>query len=158
MRIQDFDKIKAHVTFSKGTVRVFLESGRFLVKFFRGEEFIWDSILGKLEWTAFPNDNVLSDWKIEFWDDTGKSLVGVHYHFVHGSKVLIIPSPKNTNLSMVEKLIQECRDAQNKGAKCWVFFEGAHEYGDLFKKEDINLFKIGGNTGMNFPFIIEKEF
>jgi hypothetical protein len=158
MRIQDFDKIKAHVTFSRSIVRVFMEEGEFLVKFFRGEAFTGESILRTLEWRAFPNDNVLGDWKIEFWDIEGKSLEGVHYHLVHGSRVLFVPSPKNSNLSMVEKLIQECRDAQNKGAKCWVFFEGAHEYGDLFKKEGINLFKIGGNTRMNFPFIIEKEF
>jgi hypothetical protein len=158
MRIQDFDKIKAHVTFSKGIVRVFLESGRFLVKFFRGEEFIGDSILGKLEWTAFPNDNVLSDWKIEFWDDIGKSLVGVHYHFVHGSKVLIIPTPTKSNQIMVENVIEECKRAQSMGAKCSVFFEGAYRYKTKLEQEQIGVIMFGKNHREKFPFIIEKEF
>ena len=158
MKVQDFSKVKSHVTFSKSVVRIFVESGSYLVKLFKNEEFINESQLNDLEWFAFPNQNELCDWVVEFWDTSGENLIHKHFHLVHGSNVLFVPSPKESKSQMISRVIHECKESIRLGATPWIFFESAHEYRDLFKKEGINLFKIGGNTRMNFPFIIEKEF
>jgi len=158
MKIKDYKKIKAHVTFSKGVVRVFVEEGNYLVKFFRGEEFIGESEIGSLGWTSFTNDNKLMDWKIEFWSPEGGSIKSIHHHLLHGSDVLIVPHPKNTNQSMVEKVIEQCREAQAGGARCWVFFEGSYRFKDVLENEQIKILKFGQSRRIKFPFIIEKRF
>jgi len=157
MRIEDFNILPAHVSFSHGNVRVFLEGGNYLVKFFRGENiYVGEIYLGKLEWGAFPHNNQPEDWRIEFWDES--NLICVHYHLVHGSNVLFIPKPKSHIQPMVEGVIEECKKVQEMGGIAWTFFEGCYRFSDLLDKENIKTFEFGKDLYEEFPYIIEKKY
>jgi len=156
MRIENFNLVPAHVAFSKGNVRVFLEGGSFLVKYFRGETYVGEIYLGKSEWGTFPHNDQLADWRIEFWDEY--QLVYVHHHLVHGSNVLFIPKPKSNIKTMVEALIEDSRKAQEMGAITWAFFYGCHRLRDLLASENIRTFEFGKDQYEEFPYIIEKRY
>jgi hypothetical protein len=157
MRIEDFNVLPAHVSFSRGNVRVFLEDGNYLVKFFRGENiYVGEIHLDKLEWGAFPHNDQLEDWRIEFWDES--YLVYVHYHLIHGSNILFIPQPKSHIQPMVEGLIEECKKVQEMGGIAWTFFEGCYRFRDLLDKENIKTFEFGKDLYEEFPYIIEKKY
>lgn len=156
MRIEDFNIIPAHVTFSNGKVRVFIEEGSYLVKFFKGETYVGEIHLDKLEWGAFQNNNQLADWRIEFWDND--FLVGIHHHLLHGSNVLFITKPKSNTQTMVNGLLEDSKKAQNVGCTTWAFFEGCHRYSDLLEKSNIKTFEFGKDKQEEFPFIIEKNY
>ena len=158
MRISEYHRIPAHVTFSKGVVRVFLEKGNFLVKFYRGDNFIGDIHLTDLTWAAFKNDNILEDWKIEFLDFEKGELKYIHYHLIHGSNILFIPEPLTTNQSMLKKLIEEIVDIKNRGGIPWVFFDGCYRFKKELEAIGVNFLRLGENKTTEFPFIIEKKY
>ena len=158
MKIQDFNIVPAHVTYSNSVVRVFLEQGNFNVKFFRDSTIVWEEEIKSLEWTAFGNQNELEDWKIEFWDPNDNKMVAVHYHLVHGSNILIVPTPKTTTQNMVSNLINECNRIKSIGGIPWTFFNGCYKFRDLLLEEEIGILMLGEETESVFPFIIEKEY
>ena len=158
MRIEDYHKIPAHVTSSKGVVRVFLEKGNFLVRFYCGDNFIGDIHLTDLTWAAFKNDNILEDWKIEFLDFEKGELKYIHYHLIHGSNILFIPKPLTTNQLMIKELSEEIIDIKNRGGIPWVFFDGCYRFKKELEEIGVNFFRLGENQSEEFPFIIEKEY
>lgn len=158
MRISEYHRIPAHVAFSKGVVRVFLESGNFLVKFYRGDNFIGGIHLTDLTWGTFENDNILEDWKIEFLDFERGEIKHIHYHLIHGSNILFIPEPLTTNQSMIKKLKEEIIDIKNKGGIPWVFFDGCYRFKKELEEIGVNFLRLGENKTMEFPFIIEKKY
>ena len=156
MRIEDFYIIPAHVTFSNGKVRVFIEEGSYLVKFFNDGTYVGEIYLEKLEWGAFQNNNQLSDWRIEFWSDD--FLVSIHHHLLHGSNVLFIAKPKSNTQTMVDGLIEDSKKAQEMGCITWAFFDGCHRYSDLLADSNIKTFEFSKDGHEEFPYIIEKNY
>lgn len=161
MRISEYHKIPAHVRFSKGVVRVFLESGNFLVKFYRGDSFIYDVNLTDLTWASFGNGNILEDWKIEFLDPENGEIMHIHYHLIHGSNILFLPEPLTdltTNQLMVKELSKEIIDIKNRGGIPWVFFDGCYGFKKELEGIGVNFLRLGENKSVEFPFIVEKKY
>lgn len=161
MRISEYHKIPAHVTFSKGVVRVFLESGNFLVKFYRGNSFVDDINLTDLTWASFGNGNILEDWKIEFLDTEKGEVKYIHYHLIHGSNILFLPEPLTdltTNQLMVKELSKEIIDIKNRGGIPWVFFDGCYRFKKELEGIGVNFLRLGENKSVEFPFIVEKKY
>lgn len=158
MRISEYHRIPAHVTFSNGVIRVFLERGHYITKFYSGESYIGEIELRDLTWGAFENQNELKDWRIEFCNTETKKIESIHYHLVHGSNVLYIPLPKTTNGEMIKNLIEDIRKANKIGASTWVFFEGCYRFREELIQEGARFLRIGENQEEEFPFIIEKKY
>lgn len=158
MKIENFEVLPAHVTFSNGIVRVFLERGECTARFFKSDSLVGEIDLGRLEWGAFPNNQILDDWKIEFVDKTTKEIISIHYHLVHSSNILFVPKPNSTLTEMVNSVIEDCKNAQLKGGITWVFFVGCYRFRGLLESENIKVFELGKDKEIEFPFIFEKQY
>jgi hypothetical protein len=151
----------ATVSIADEAVKVSIESGEYLVKWYKldGGEFIGEFYLSSGTWGAYPTSD-LEEWKIEFIDPESQGIVTTHYHLLNGSKVLLFPTFKNEyGKPDLESLYSYASKISELGGKTYCFFENSYNH-DLESRGIIPL-RFNQNIDdpdLQFSFIVNKEF
>jgi hypothetical protein len=147
-----FFEINGTITFHSGQIKVYIETGSALVKWYKEGEYVGEmTILGGY-WGAFPHGGEVNDWVIEFWKEG--EMVYRHFHSVNSANVLLLPKRNGlNNLEFKTKIIGEANKIIEKGGYVWVYFEGSHEFD--FSKNKIT--PLGFRLTPEMNFILEID-
>lgn len=151
----------ANVSIANGAIKVYVGAGDYLVKWFRDtSDLIGEMRLKNGFWGAFPNEEEVIDWKIEFWNPEGENLVFNHYQLIHGSDVLLNVSFDNSDGKINLSTLFEYADLlKSKGVnRVYCFMEESYKY-DLESGGVIPLrFNQHMEYSAQFGYILNKTF
>jgi len=141
------EPVNVSISFHSGIVKVFVERGNYIVKWFRDNELYGEMELFGGYWGSFPQKEELKDWHFEFWKDG--DLLYKHYCPVNSSNVLLVPVERRLNKMEIKTLVvNEAKKLQFLGANVWVYVRNSHEYD--FSPYDINPLRLSDSPLMDF--------